>query len=101
MTHSFATLEVTKSTFEDVQERLSAAGVLGEYLRDGKLVLGTIALTLPKRQAPSEPAECCPDWKAQTDKINGFITLQAVRSGNSNIYDGVPFRFCPWCGKAR
>lgn len=42
--------------------------------------------------------DCCPDWEVQNAKINRFIALQVVRSGNANIYDVVPYRFCPWCG---
>lgn len=45
--------------------------------------------------------ECCADWLAQIEKVNGPIVLQALRSGNPNQFDGIPFRYCPWCGKAR
>ncbi len=48
--------------------------------------------------ATENPVDCCADWKPQLDILNGFITLQAVRSGNPEIYSGIPFRFCPWCG---
>ena len=42
--------------------------------------------------------ECCEDWKPNIDKINGFIQTAAARANNFNIYTGIPFRFCPWCG---
>jgi len=43
--------------------------------------------------------ECtCDKWKANIDKINAPITLQAVKSGTAG-YDGDYFEFCPWCGK--
>lgn len=44
---------------------------------------------------------CCDDWPIQITKINGPIQLQAIRSGFKYQYDGIPFRFCPWCGKKR
>lgn len=44
--------------------------------------------------------ECCPDWKPQSDKINGFIIFQSTRAGR-DLYDGIPYRFCPWCGTPR
>lgn len=45
--------------------------------------------------------ECCADWKPQTDLVNGPITLQSARSGGRYQYTGIPFRYCPWCGKSR
>jgi hypothetical protein len=43
--------------------------------------------------------ECCPDWKPQCEKVNGPIVMSFIRTGNQ--YDGLPFRFCPWCGTKR
>jgi len=40
----------------------------------------------------------CHDWKDNIDKVNGPIELQAIRLGTKG-YDGVVFRFCPWCGQ--
>mgnify|MGYP001609457682 CR=1 FL=1 len=44
---------------------------------------------------------CCPDWPVQIAKLNVPIVLQSVRSGGSWQYDGIEFRYCPWCGKKR
>ena len=41
---------------------------------------------------------CCPDWEPNIDKLNGPIMMQAARSGFMWQYDGLQFRFCPWCG---
>ena len=48
-------------------------------------------------------SECiwCPDWKPQSDIVDGFIRTAAMRAGQPNLYakaGGIPFRFCPWCG---
>ena len=40
----------------------------------------------------------CQDWKDNIDKINGPIMLEQLR-GKSKGYDGVPIRYCPWCGE--
>lgn len=40
----------------------------------------------------------CPEWPEGIKKINAPILLQSARSGYQWQYDGVPFRFCPWCG---
>ncbi len=43
-------------------------------------------------------SECsCALWKANIDKINGPLQLQAIRSGGVG-YDGRQFAYCPWCG---
>lgn len=42
---------------------------------------------------------CCDEWEQNIRKIDNFITLQFVRTGTQ--YDGVPFKYCPWCGKER
>lgn len=41
----------------------------------------------------------CQDWKENIGKINAPIMLQAARSGfsPSAMYNGVRFRYCPWC----
>ena len=44
--------------------------------------------------------DCCPDWPVQIEKVNGPIVLQSLRAG-LDLYDGIPFRYCPWCGKKR
>lgn len=48
-----------------------------------------------------EDYECCPDWKPQTDILNGPIVLQTVRSDFKYQYPGKPIAYCPWCGKKR
>lgn len=40
----------------------------------------------------------CDGWKVNEPKVNGPIILQSIRAGR-DLYDGDPFRFCPWCGK--
>ena len=42
--------------------------------------------------------DCCDEWNKNIDKVNGPIMLQTARSGGGYQYDGVPFKFCPWCG---
>jgi hypothetical protein len=44
---------------------------------------------------------CCPDWEPQTKILDAPIILQSVRSGGAYQYPGIPFRYCPWCGKQR
>ena len=44
------------------------------------------------------PEPCCADWPVQIEKVNGPIMLQSARSGGAWQYDGIPFRYCPWCG---
>ncbi len=41
----------------------------------------------------------CADWHETMPKLNGPIILASVRAGNPRLYDGTPFRFCPWCGE--
>ena len=41
----------------------------------------------------------CKDWKLNIDKINAPITLLTLRFGGQYQFDGVPFHYCPWCGK--
>ncbi|KKM22815.1 hypothetical protein LCGC14_1621430 [marine sediment metagenome] len=38
----------------------------------------------------------CKDWKENIEKVNGPIMLQAARQ-NTKGYDGVLFKYCPWC----
>ncbi len=46
-----------------------------------------------------DPNGCpCVEWQIGMPKINGPIILASIRAGNPKLYDGVPFRFCPWCG---
>lgn len=40
----------------------------------------------------------CKDWQENIRKINDPIELNAIRSGTKG-YDGVFFKYCPWCGK--
>ena len=50
-----------------------------------------------------EPRECCPDWKEQTDIINGYITTTSIRYGQDTFkgQGGKPFKYCAWCGTMR
>lgn len=43
---------------------------------------------------------CCPEWEPGIETLNAPIILQSVRAGR-DLYTGVPFRFCPWCGTPR
>ena len=45
--------------------------------------------------------DCCADWQPQTELVNGPIIMQTLRSGGAYQYPGIPFRYCPWCGKKR
>jgi len=47
----------------------------------------------------SEVACGCEEWRVNLPKINGPVQLQTIRSGFRYQFDGVPFRYCPWCGK--
>ena len=40
----------------------------------------------------------CKEWKENIGKVNGPTILQALRQGTKG-YEGVPFKFCPWCGE--
>lgn len=44
--------------------------------------------------------DCCAEWTANITKVNAPFLLAAARNPGLE-YDGVPFRFCPWCGKIR
>ena len=39
----------------------------------------------------------CDDWETQIQKLNGPIVLASIRAGR-DLFDGKPFKFCPWCG---
>lgn len=47
----------------------------------------------------NEIKDCCANWAVQIEKINGPIINQTNRWGGEYKYDGIPFRYCPWCGK--
>lgn len=38
----------------------------------------------------------CAEWEPNVSKINSVLSLHTVRTGWQ--YDGVRFKFCPWCG---
>ena len=40
---------------------------------------------------------CCDEWDQNIEKVDGPIMLQSIRAGR-DLYDGIPFKFCPWCG---
>lgn len=40
----------------------------------------------------------CAEWKPNIEKVNEpLMFLLARNPSTSQQYDGVPFRFCPWC----
>lgn len=42
----------------------------------------------------------CEDWESNIKKINNMISMQANMAwGNKDGWDGMFFKFCPWCGK--
>lgn len=45
-TSTYAELEVSPETFDDIKARLEAAGVLDEYLDGDKIIFGTVALVI-------------------------------------------------------
>lgn len=42
----------------------------------------------------------CPEWTDNIKKVEAPRTLMHARNPGTANYDGVPFRFCPWCGTA-
>lgn len=48
----------------------------------------------------AEDKHCCADFVPQTAEIDSFIVGASVRAG-INLFGGIPFRFCPWCGTPR
>jgi hypothetical protein len=41
----------------------------------------------------------CAEWKPNIDKVNApLMFLHARNPTTSTGYDGIQFRFCPWCG---
>lgn len=42
----------------------------------------------------------CKEWGENIGKVNAPLMLQSARSGYRVHYDGVRFRYCPWCGEA-
>lgn len=43
-------------------------------------------------------SDCCKDYLPELEKINNIIVMSILRMGNSNLYKGKPFSYCPWCG---
>jgi len=42
----------------------------------------------------------CKDWSDNIEKVNAPLMFQVARSGFQHAgYDGIQFRFCPWCSK--
>ena len=42
----------------------------------------------------------CTDWADNIEELNAPLLLQAARSGFQRVgYNGVKFRYCPWCSK--
>lgn len=70
-------------------------GPNGEQLHgDGKPVSAAPGPPAPR---PSELCNCA-EWAPNIAKVNGPMITMALRRGSTVAYDGVPFRFCPWCG---
>jgi len=43
----------------------------------------------------------CAEWLANIEKVNEPVRFLFARNPNTyKGYDGVPFRYCPWCGMA-
>lgn len=44
--------------------------------------------------------EChCPDWAPNIAKVNAPLQLMHARNPHQgNMYRGLSFRYCPWCG---
>ena len=40
----------------------------------------------------------CKEWEDNIDKINAPMILQSARSGGRYQYEGITFKYCPWCG---
>lgn len=60
-------------------------------------LLGGRVVFARKTQFPVSGEDCCGLWKEQVGKLNSVIALQQIRAG-APMWDGKPFRFCPWCG---
>lgn len=42
----------------------------------------------------------CTDWKENIDKVNAaHFTAHARNPDTCKGYEGVPFKFCPWCAR--
>ena len=40
----------------------------------------------------------CTDWLDNIGRLDGPIITAAMRTGGKG-YEGVQFRYCPWCGR--
>jgi hypothetical protein len=74
-THTYATLEVSRATFEDVEARLLAADVLDEYQRDGLLVLGAVAL----KPVGVEVGSVVQKWLSTISMMQQTVLLTVIR----------------------
>ena len=54
-----------------------------------------------ENQPPPKQVYCsCEDWPVQSKIIDGYISLQAIRSNQHDLYKkqgGKPFVYCPFC----
>lgn len=42
----------------------------------------------------------CAEWAPNIEKVNAPLMLAYARNPSAaNMYRGVPFRYCPWCGE--
>lgn len=42
----------------------------------------------------------CDEWAPNIEKVNAPLMLMHARNPHQgNMYRGVPFRYCPWCGR--
>lgn len=41
----------------------------------------------------------CKEWAENMPKVEAPRVFAAARNPGTGDYDGVPFRYCPWCGK--
>jgi len=44
--------------------------------------------------------ECCNDWMEHVSIIGGIMNLATMHSGFPE-YEGLLFRYCPYCGESR
>ena len=66
----------------------------------GKGPCGRGQYTAPvSEDTDKERLDCCEYYQEGMDKINAPIILATIRAGH-RTYDGKPFNYCPWCGKA-
>jgi hypothetical protein len=41
----------------------------------------------------------CQEWAQNIAKVDAPRMFMAARNPETANYDGIPFRYCPWCAK--